>query len=532
MQGKKQYQEKLFTNFQLSSHVPEDNFYRRLNKAVDFSFIYKATAKYYGAEGQKSVDPVVAMKLMLVGYFENISSDRRIVAVGRLRLDVLFFLGYDIDEDLPWHSTLSRTRQLYGQEVFTALFKKVLKQCVDKGMVSGKRQAVDGVFVKASASFDSLVEKEVLEDAGAYAGELAASAAKEAAQLPTIPKAAPAPPVPIEPAAPAAPPATAAPAPPAALRAVPAKGDGGEQGGDKKREKPHNSTHRSSSDPDARMSTKRGKAMALNYLGQVCADTASQVITHIQAFTADKGDSKCLPEVLNRLVENLKENELAVEEVLADKGYSGGDALRALERKGITGYIPSRPQFVHERPGFSYCPEGDHYSCPNGKKLTYRGTYEDPNGSDKCYRAAKKDCDGCPLKSQCAVYGKRGAVITESIDKPYYDRMHERMQGAKAERMIKKRQSTVEPVIGTLANFLGMKRVGTKGLAQANKCLTMAGCAYNIKKLLKHSAKTITSRQQPIKGQIKGALGEVLAAFWAVIGRIRAVFWPCRSGLG
>ncbi|SKB79454.1 hypothetical protein SAMN05661099_2748, partial [Daejeonella lutea] len=80
MQGKKKYQEKLFLNFQLSSAVPEDNFYRRLNQIIDFSFLYKATNKYYGSEGQRSIDPVVFMKLMLVGYLENCNSDRRIIA--------------------------------------------------------------------------------------------------------------------------------------------------------------------------------------------------------------------------------------------------------------------------------------------------------------------------------------------------------------------------------------------------------------------------------------------------------------------
>ena len=114
MQGKKQYQERLLVSFQLSDHVPGDNFYRRLKEVIDFSFLYKRTSAYYGMEGQKSIDPVVFMKLMLVGYLENINSDRKIITTAQMRLDILYFLGYNIDEELPWHSTLSRTRQLYG----------------------------------------------------------------------------------------------------------------------------------------------------------------------------------------------------------------------------------------------------------------------------------------------------------------------------------------------------------------------------------------------------------------------------------
>jgi len=138
MQGKKPRQEKLFLTFQLSNHVPTDNFYRRLTETLNLDFLYPLTLPYYGSEGQKSIDPVVFMKLMLVGYLENLNSDRRIISTSRLRLDILYFIGYDIDEEIPWHSTLSRTRQLYGEHVFTELFKRVLKQCIGEGMLSGK----------------------------------------------------------------------------------------------------------------------------------------------------------------------------------------------------------------------------------------------------------------------------------------------------------------------------------------------------------------------------------------------------------
>ena len=175
MQGEKNYNEKLFNYFQLSDRVPHNNFYRQLREQVDFSFLKNEVAPYYGREGQKSIDPKVFFKLILVGYLENLNSDRRIIEHARLRLDILYFIGYDIDEELPWHSTLSRTRQLYGEEVFLQLFKQVLKQCIDKGMVSGKRQAVDSALIKANASLGSLTEKEVLEDAQAYSRELEAN---------------------------------------------------------------------------------------------------------------------------------------------------------------------------------------------------------------------------------------------------------------------------------------------------------------------------------------------------------------------
>ena len=105
MQGKKNYQEKLFTSFRLSDRIPEENFYRRLKDALSLDFLYRLTQKFYGTSGQKSIDPVVFFKLCLVGYLENMITDRGVINHASMRLDILYFLGYDVDEELPWHST-------------------------------------------------------------------------------------------------------------------------------------------------------------------------------------------------------------------------------------------------------------------------------------------------------------------------------------------------------------------------------------------------------------------------------------------
>jgi len=505
MQGRKERQEKLFICYQLSDHIPKDNLYRRLDELLDFNFLYKATVDYYGVTGPKSIDPIVFMKLMLVGYLENLDSDRHIIRIASMRMDIRYFIGYDVDQALPWHSTLSRTRLLYSVDVFIALFKKVLKQCIDKGMISGRRQAVDGFFIKANASMDSLVEKEILEDAETFGQQLTANEDKE---------------------------------PSAALRVEeedyqevkeikPKKNFGFVVPGDcdlaasgnqeqpvassplnvaarneqesidvKPKEKPGNDTHYSPTDPDAKMSVKPGKATAMNYLGQVSVDTATHTITHVQVFTAEKHDSQCLAAVVTHTKNNLLENDIALQEIIADTGYSSGDALKALEANRITGYIPNRGLFNYERDGFTFHTEGDYYECANGKQLTYRGTQFDGGYFMKRYLVNRKECTGCPFKEQCSAYRGKITQIRETIDKPYYDRMHVRMQTRKAKIMKKLRQSTVEPVIGTLVNYLGMKKVRTKGLIQANKCLTMAAIAYNLKKMLKHKPRLVQDNIQ------------------------------------
>lgn len=449
MQGKKDYQEKLFIRFQLSDYVPQENFYRQLKSILDFSFLYQSTSKYYGKEGQKSIDPVVFMKLMLVGYLENLNSDRRIIASSRMRMDILYFIGYDLDEELPWHSTLSRTRQLYGEEQFTSIFKQVLKQCIDRGLVSGKRQAVDSVFVKANAAMASMIEREVLLDAAVYTKELDANQEKETTD------------------------------PASASKELSAS--------DKRpKDKPpkrSNKSHVSPADPDSRMSVKPGKTTKLNYLGQVSVDTENHVITHIQAFRADKGDAHCLPEIVKHTCDNLRENGLELKEILADTGYSSGVALQALIDREIIGYIPNQGGYKFSREGFKYDKENDRYICSQGKFLTFRQFRTDSSNTYKVYKTGVKDCRSCPLNETCA--NPAGIKsLEDSICKEVYDQMHVRMQTRKAKKMKHLRSSTVEPVIGTLVNFNAMSKVNTKGIKLANKCMIMAAVAYNLKKLV------------------------------------------------
>jgi len=464
--------------------------------------LYNSTKKYYGSEGQQSIDPVVFFKLILIGYLENLGSDRRIINTVSMRLDMLFFIGYDIDEPLPWHSTLSRTRQLYGEEVFKQLFKDVLKQCIDKGMVAGRRQVMDSVAVKANASMDSLVEKEILEDASAYADELTSeeekvdddnrneddnnktvsAARNKAVELHHKWKA-------------------------KAYKDMPH----GNKDGHAKFVSNH--THYSATDADARVSVKPGKPRQLNYAAQVSVDAAHHVITQIQTDYADKKDSQCLPSLLKNTINNLQEEGMQVEEVFADAGYSSGQALKALEENNITGYVPNFGQYKPSREGFSYDKQNDRYTCSRGIHLPFKKIITTSLGYRmKVYRSSAKDCGPCPLRSVCI--GKSDfKKIDDSVDKPFYDRMHRRLQTVNRETIRKIRSSTVEPVLGTLVNFLAMRRVNTRGIKQANKCIIMSAVAYNLKKLLNWQQGKINTALMTLK-QVHKSLCFYFSELW------------------
>jgi transposase len=478
MQGKKDHQEKLFIQFQLSDYVPADNFYRRLKKILDLDFLYQSTSEYYGREGQKSIDPVIFMKFMLVGYLENINSDRRIVGMARMRMDILYFLGYNLDEALPWHSTLSRTRKLYGEEQFIVLFKRVLKLCIDEGLISGKRQAIDSALVQANASKTNMVERQVMEDVFVYSRELDANSEDVPAQKPNKTK---------------------------------------EKPKNKDGKKPFsNGTHYSPSDPDARLTKKPGKPFDLYYKSQISVDTGSHFITYIEAFPANTGDNVSLPQMLSHIAQNMQENNIRVKEVLADTGYSSGEALRALTSHNVQGYIPNPGNYKSSREGFTYDADKDWYTCQNGARLTFRGILQSAKKSTiqkRKYQSHFKDCETCPFRATCA--SKAGVKnITDSIDKPLYDQMQLVMEKPKAKKMVRLRSATVEPVLGSLINYTGMKRINAKGIKQANKCMIMAAVAYNLKKLLKYRSRLIQSNikslQISMKTLIQGQIAHLL----------------------
>lgn len=476
MQGKKHHQERLFTQFKLSEHVPESNFYRRLNSALDLNFLYKETNKYYGKCGQLSIDPVVFFKIGLIGYLENIPSDRKLIEFCSMRLDILYFIGYNIDEPLPWHSTISRTRQLLPEEVFDHLFDKVLTLCISKNMVAGHTQVIDSAFVKANASMDSLELKVPAQELDAYLEKVRVmskadrpakqdkSAIKE--RIITADK--------------------------RKLKEIETRNkrwadqqDQRPGAGNKGSKYTSNKTHYSPVDPDSRISVKPGKARKLNYLAQMSVDSSHHVITHIHADYADKKDNQCLQALVDTLKTRLDKHGVHINELLADAGYSSGENYAYLEKENIISYIPPHGTYKGGPEGFEYHREGNFWLCPQGKKVTFRKQKIEKGTLKDYYYTKRSDCKGCPIKDRCIgkQYEKR---ISITAYKAEYDRAIARLSSPEGRHHKAKRMSTVEPVFGTLINFMSMQKVFTKGIKQAHKQMLMSAIAYNLKKWLNY----------------------------------------------
>ncbi len=505
MQGRKNYTEKLFLNFRLSDRIPKDNFYRRLRETLDLSFLYKDTKELYGKTGNLSIDPVVFFKLLLTGYLENITSDRKLAEHCSMRMDVLYFLGYDLDEELPWHSTISRTRQLYPASLFEKLFNKVFALCVDSGMVSGHSQAVDSAPIKVNASMESVVPKvkatpidghlkKVLEENGGTMQRHGRTASPEHISAPEH-----------------------------QLKRVEKHHQNLRDssvrlvGASHKRARLlSNKTHYNPHDPDARISVKPGKARKLNYCCSMAVDTAEGVISHIQADFADGRDSQYLTDIGLQVQDRLRKNELVMTDLLADAGYSNGANYDFLEQRKVTGWIPVFGKYKPEIKGFPYNKKKDEYSCPMDRPLPFKGFRTNRDGTVlKCYWAATKDCKACPMKSRC-VPNAKCKKITRTIYDEQYLRAYARQYSERGKQMKKLRQSTVEPVFGSLTEFYDLRKIGVLGKAGAHKVMLMAAIAFNLKKYLK-------------KGGRKPSIGILRPIIHALQGNLTAFYRQIQS---
>src|SRR6266581_2244509 len=150
-------------NRSLEDLVPASNFYRHLETKLDLGFVRDLVHTTYKEGGRPSVDPRVFFKLQLVMFFEGLRSERELIRVAADRLSVRWYLGYDLDEDLPDHSSLTRIRKRYGLAVFRRFFEAIVEQCREAGLVWGKELYFDATQVDANASLDSRVPRFVVE---------------------------------------------------------------------------------------------------------------------------------------------------------------------------------------------------------------------------------------------------------------------------------------------------------------------------------------------------------------------------------
>jgi transposase len=163
MMGTKERRFLSLANPSLEDLVPADHFYRHLERSLELTFVRELVREAYADTGRPSIDPVVFFKLQLVLFFEGLRSERQLLQVVADRLSLRWYLGYDLTEPLPDHSSLTRIRERYGLDIFRRFFAAIVEQCVQAGLVWGQELYFDATKVEANASLDSVAPRFAVE---------------------------------------------------------------------------------------------------------------------------------------------------------------------------------------------------------------------------------------------------------------------------------------------------------------------------------------------------------------------------------
>ncbi len=286
MVSEKDGDEPMFIYKTLAQLVPKDHFLRKVKKVLDLSFVRESVRELYSKDkGRPSIDPVVAIKIWLIGYLYGISSERRLIEDIKVNLAYRWFINYNLEEEIPDHSSLTRIRDRFGLEKFQEIFDEVIRQCREKGLITGEHLNVDATLVRADASMDSMqpieeFTKEVFE--------------KNPSEKKPLEK--------------------------------------------KPGRKISNKTHRSTSDPDCTLVKKHFRAEAhLSYHCHMTVESESRFITGVLTTTGAQMEGPCLPEIIK---EQKDKYGFKVEDVAADKAYSSTENYAALAKMGVKAYIP------------------------------------------------------------------------------------------------------------------------------------------------------------------------------------------------
>lgn len=235
-------------------------------------------------------------------------------------------------------------------------------------------------------------------------------------------------------------------------------------------------------------------------MSQLSVDTSHHVITDIGAYHADKKDNQYLQDIVNRVQRRLWQQGLLWEHCLADTGYSSGENYAFLEGKGLQSYIPPHGTYKGGPEGFTYNETEDYYICPEGKIIPFKKVFKDYRTGTlkKEYRSSSKQCKSCSLSSSCLGKTAKEKKFSVTYYREEYERNNQRVNSKQGRYMKKKRQSTVEPVFGTLTQFMGLRKINTIGIQQANKVMHLSAIAYNLKKYLKFIEKRAKSEAKAL----------------------------------
>lgn len=287
MQGKHVFQPRTGTVIDLESFIAEDHFLRKVDRVLEMSFVRDITAACYAAGmGRSSIDPEVFFRMLLVAYLCNITSDRRLCEEVRYNLAYRWFCRLSLEDDIPDHSSLSRIRDRYGENIFETVFRRIVALCKEKGLVAQEcRVMTDATLIAADASLNSLIHNDPEEAEKEAVTQQSNRGLKDSSSARRV----------------------------------------------------TNQTHTSRTDPDATLAQKEGTPRQLKYKVHQSIDADSRVILDTEVTTGARHDNQPYLRQLQRIRDQY---QIGIREATADRGYGSAAIIRTLQGQGITTYIP------------------------------------------------------------------------------------------------------------------------------------------------------------------------------------------------
>lgn len=470
MLGESQRKEPMFYYVRMEEMIPATHLLRLVDKHVDLNFIRDKVKHLYSHTGRPSIDPEILLRMLLIGYLYGITSERRLCEEVKMHIGYRWFVGLNLEDKIPDHSTFSKNRheRFSKSDVFQKIFDEIINQCIAKGLLTGKHLTVDSTYIKANASFKSLEPIVVDMNSREYIDTLEKENPVEDA---TEDK-------PWEPG-----------------EDYPHRG-----------KKISNATHRSKTDPDARLGRKSFRATTeLYHAATYVMDNKSRIILGADVGRPDKRtDCEKALQQIQRIKWMYK---IKPESLGADKGYAAGEFIRNLGTEKIQPHIPIVDYRRHNGVGiytikeFHHDKQKDIFICPEGKELKYWGIHK--HSRQHVYRARQKDCSICLKKAKCTRDTSRSVsyhIYEDSIERAR--QLNKTTEYRISQRMRKK----IEELFGEAKEFMGLRQAKFRRRWFVREQVLMTAAVQNIKRMIK-----LLSKKGPERAVM--AIGQVLADF-------------------
>ena len=440
-----------FYTFDLDKVVPPDHLVRQIDGVLDLEWVHKELAPYYSHTGRPSIDPVLMIRMLIVGYVFAIRSERQLCSEVQVNLAYRWFCKLGIEDGIPDHSVFSRARheRFRQSEALRQVFEGVVAKCIAAGLVGGEGFSIDASLIKADVDKkkrmpgDQPISWPKTEEASRAVREYLT--ALDAAQN----------------------------------RDENREDDDNFDGGS--RRKPPKEV--SLTDPQAAWVARKNTDPFFAYDANYLIDNKAGIIVDAEGTRANRiAEIAITRTMLDRVGRRF---HLRPQRLAGDTVYGAVRLLKWLVDRKITPHIPvwdksTRSDGTFSRADFVFDRERNVYICPGGSVLTSTGNID--QGHTIYYRASKKDCSACSLKPKCTTAVAR--KVTRDLDEEVRDRVRA-LANTDAFHQSRRERKKVEMRFAHMKRIFKLDRLRLRGLSGVKDEVLLTATAQNLRRLVK-----------------------------------------------